>query len=309
MSSAYYNLVRITEKVEDLEILYSHMKSYIKSNDQLNDTVVDDELLRFDNYLMTITLETILYIMQLYLKFLSGKSLSLDESTYFREKIKRFNCSSPTPIFFITYVKPVSMGEYTIFMEEITTLYINLLKNFIRTHNLEIEFTGIVDHSASKNLSHIADRIHLMETLYIEARVLCPKVRYVNGYGSVDTVVLNKMKDAKLSFTLPTNLQPILRTIECDELLNVMDTYLKILSGQNIPSQEYMMYLMYSGAGVKLIYGLSDFGDFDICKLSFDTYVEPYITWLQNIVNQCHNYNEVMNIINTKFHLSLLPVQ
>ena len=60
------------------------------------------------------------------------------------------------------------------------------------------------------------------------------------------------------------------------------------------------LYYTYKAAGVTLMRGLSSLNKDDGMKLTFDINVEPYINWLQNIVNQCNNYNEVMKICNNR---------
>ncbi len=285
MDSVNDNFLHMIQKIEYLEDLSARAHFFVTINYALENIPIKILLLDYP-------LASVLIHIDVYLKFISGHELNaIDMGRMY------------SPIFGLFGVGSNSKHEIKLIFDDVIDPYINSLDEFMHTHCAEMEFKGVIDHSASTNLSHIFCRINLMQKLYIKAYDLCPKVKYIDGYGSIDMVILEET-DQDFDYVCLDSHTQVLRDIRCDELLNIIGLYLKLLNGRVLTNSEYDSYMTYTTAGVRLIYGL--FPDQKKNTLLFDIEVEPYILWLQNIVNQCNNYNEVILIANNRFKETIM---
>jgi hypothetical protein len=277
MNTAADNLRLMADKIYILEDLYKRIQGcfviWSQQRQKLSDNYLTSATITSyqfnDPLLYNMKYTRFVYLIGMFLKFLSGQQLFHDDDI------------TPDILLFKAFT-PVS--TYKLRFDEIVDPYINLLTNIV-DHNKCHSTLAYQDFNigAATNLYHIANRIEAMEMFYNQAQKSCIGLEeYIQGFGMIHT---------KKTFVNNSYIYSEPRPLSFHETMKIIGTYLKFLTGQRFSDTEYFYIEDYASAGDNFLFGLVPLFKIGINILPFDTVIEPYITWLSDISKQCRNIN------------------
>ncbi len=244
--SAHGNLLHIVEKVSILERLYYQVLLSCKNN-------------RLPGYgtktyfytTTQLTYQETMTLISVFLKILNNEPITQPEAN--------LNAQVDSHVKILSALSP---RDDKLLFDEMINPFIDWLNSIINICGIN-QYIG-VPYLATNNLSRIASRISVLEQLYNKVLISCSELtNYMTNYTSQ-------------GYSYGENY-----TLSFSETLNVIDTYLKFLSGQVVPIDDIMIPL-YSALTPSFT------GD----TITFDTIIEPYITWLYNVLTQCRKTHE-----------------
>ncbi len=278
MQSTCNSLRSMADKIRTLEDLYKKIQGCFviwSKQQKLVDNYLSDHIIRSyqfnDPLLNNMKYTRFVYLIGMFLKFLSGRELSTNDIKDMTPNILLFNVFTP--------------GLHNILLfNQIVDPYINLLSTLVQfdscTATLAYKDYNI---GASTNLYHIANRIEAIEMFYNQAQNTCIGLEeFIRGFGFI-------YNEKKFINNVPIYSDP--RELTFHETMKIIGTYLKFLRGERLNDNEAFYMDNFTSAGDNFLFGLSPLFKKNINILPFDIVVEPYITWLSDISNQCRHLN------------------
>lgn len=142
-----------------------------------------------------------------------------------------------------------------------------------------------IGNEASNNLFRIANRTKLLEDLYKNASTQCLGDFDINDWDGLSLSDLEKIRDQIIEegYTEDCLHEDIIYPREKDalETLDQIESFLSTLSG-NFPSSSICGKKLYL-ENLILANGTNSH------NLLFDIIIEPYISWLYNLLNRCRS--------------------
>lgn len=294
VTSASDNLRRMAEKIFILEDLYKRIHGCFAiwsiQGQSLTENYLSSNIITSyqfnDPLLINIKYTRFVYLIGMFLKFLSSQQLSdIQELT---PDILLFKAFTP-------------MSCYKLRFDDIVNPYINFLTTIVSHNNCNSTLAyHDINIGASTNLFHIGNRIEAIEMFYNQARKSCTGLEdYLQGFGTIYT---------KKTFINNKLIYSNQRELSFHETMTIIGTYLKFMKGQRLTDIEYFLMEDFAAAGDNFLFGLSPLFKIGINILPFDNFVEPYITWLSAISNQYRNLHLVLTSSNKQLlqQLSIL---
>lgn len=145
--------------------------------------------------------------------------------------------------------------------------------------------------SAYENFLYIAEKVGVLESLYQQAVSVCVGLNNkLQGYGRLHM-------DNIISDTVPATYL---------ETMNIIGTFLKLLSGETISAEESRLFNRqhYTGSNLNLFFN-SYIGR---KKGNFEAMLDTYINWLNETINKCNPINKEYKPITSNAYNNLIRI-